>query len=287
MRLLVLFFLHSFSLLGNHKYYLSICAIFHNEDRFLKEWIEYHRLVGVEHFYLFNHLSTDSYLDVLTPYIEKGIVELFDWPYPTQNHKNWVKVQCGAYNFLVDLRKEETFWLAIIDTDEFIVPVKPENLQNFLTKYEKYAGLGINWVHFGSSHVTRIPENKTLIGTLTKRAPLYIEKNHFVKSIVQPKKIKLVNKPHHCLYKKGYFHVTENKEPFRRNKSFTNVISVNKIRIHHYPHRDEEFFYNEKRRRFKEWFPNAPHKEMETNYNDIKDPLMLRYVPVLEKRLAS
>ena len=36
------------------KYKLSICAIFKNEANYLKEWIEYHRMVGVEHFYLYN-----------------------------------------------------------------------------------------------------------------------------------------------------------------------------------------------------------------------------------------
>ena len=36
------------------KHQLSICAIFKNEAKFLKEWIEYHRLVGVDHFYLYD-----------------------------------------------------------------------------------------------------------------------------------------------------------------------------------------------------------------------------------------
>ena len=29
------------------KYAMSICGIFKNEARFLKEWIEYHQLVGI------------------------------------------------------------------------------------------------------------------------------------------------------------------------------------------------------------------------------------------------
>ncbi|KIC71464.1 hypothetical protein DB44_DM00010, partial [Candidatus Protochlamydia amoebophila] len=31
-------------------YDLSVCAIFKNEAPYLKEWIEYHRLIGVKHF---------------------------------------------------------------------------------------------------------------------------------------------------------------------------------------------------------------------------------------------
>ena len=45
---------------GGGKYYFSICAIFKDESLSIKEWIEYHKLIGVEHFYLYNNNSTDS-----------------------------------------------------------------------------------------------------------------------------------------------------------------------------------------------------------------------------------
>ena len=32
------------------KYQVSICAIFKNEAKYLKEWIEFHKIIGVEHF---------------------------------------------------------------------------------------------------------------------------------------------------------------------------------------------------------------------------------------------
>ena len=61
-------------------YGLVICAIFKNEVPYMREWIEYHLHVGVEHFYLYNNNSTDGYLDVLQPYVEKGVVTLTEWP---------------------------------------------------------------------------------------------------------------------------------------------------------------------------------------------------------------
>src|ERR1700722_724245 len=62
------------------KYNFSICAIFKNEAPCLKEWIEYHRLFGVDHFYLYNIGSNDSFQDILRPYVEEGIVTLTNWP---------------------------------------------------------------------------------------------------------------------------------------------------------------------------------------------------------------
>lgn len=48
---------------------LAICVIVKNEAPYMKEWIDYHRLVGVEKFYVYDNESTDSLLSVLAPYI--------------------------------------------------------------------------------------------------------------------------------------------------------------------------------------------------------------------------
>lgn len=53
-------------------YSLSVCSIFKNEAPYLREWIEYHLIVGIEHFYLYNNNSEDNFEEVLRPYIEKG-----------------------------------------------------------------------------------------------------------------------------------------------------------------------------------------------------------------------
>ena len=49
------------------KYNVSICAIFKNEAPYLREWIEFNHLVGIEHFYMYNNNSEDDYLVVLKP----------------------------------------------------------------------------------------------------------------------------------------------------------------------------------------------------------------------------
>ena len=74
------------------KYKVAICAIFKNEANYMKEWIEFHQMMGVDHFYLYNNNSADDYFSVLSQYIEKGIVTLVEWPeVPGQltAYKNW------------------------------------------------------------------------------------------------------------------------------------------------------------------------------------------------------
>ena len=41
--------------------------MFHDEASYLREWIEFHRLVGVERFFLYDHESVDDSREVLAP----------------------------------------------------------------------------------------------------------------------------------------------------------------------------------------------------------------------------
>jgi hypothetical protein len=59
-----------------NKYYLSILSMFKNEAAIMKEWLDHHLAHGVEHFYLIDDFSTDNVLNILLPYIEKGVVSV-------------------------------------------------------------------------------------------------------------------------------------------------------------------------------------------------------------------
>lgn len=126
------------------KYNVSICAIFKNEAPYLKEWIEFNNIVGIEHFYLYNNNSKDDYMSVLKPYIKSGIVTLLEWPYKQK--------QMECYIDCIEKYAFETKWLGFIDIDEFIVPKKTNTIYEFLKTFEKRAGaVNIYWRLFGSS----------------------------------------------------------------------------------------------------------------------------------------
>jgi hypothetical protein len=58
------------------KYEIAVCAVFANEGRYLKEWLEFHLLMGVQHFYLYAGESTpgDPWKAVLKPYEDEELV---------------------------------------------------------------------------------------------------------------------------------------------------------------------------------------------------------------------
>ena len=126
------------------KYNVSICAVFKNEAMYLREWIEFNHLVGVEHFYLYNNNSDDDYVSVLKPYVKNGMVTLLDWPY------NQKQMEC--YEACIEKFSGETKWLGFIDVDEFIVPKSTDSIYEFLQPFEKKAGsVNIYWKLFGTS----------------------------------------------------------------------------------------------------------------------------------------
>ena len=52
--------------------YLSLCAVYRDDAPYLLEWIEFHRLVGVERFFLYNNGDRDDQRELLAPYVEEG-----------------------------------------------------------------------------------------------------------------------------------------------------------------------------------------------------------------------
>ena len=130
-------------IVAEKKYNVSICAIFKNEAPYLKEWLEFNHLVGVEHFFMYNNNSEDNYQEVLNPYIDKGWVTLVQWPY------NQKQMEC--YMDCIHKYSQETKWLGFIDIDEFIVPKTTDNIYEFLKNFENRGSVNIYWRLFGTS----------------------------------------------------------------------------------------------------------------------------------------
>lgn len=270
---------------AKHDYKISAAAIFKNEGRFLREWIEYHRLIGVEHFYLYNNGSSDHFMQVLAPYITVGIVELIDWSKTYATTPEWTKIQCDAYKDAIRRSKHETKWLAILDIDEFIVPVKDDKLYHVLKEFEEFGGVCVNWQLYGTSHVSRLQRNELMIEKLLYKAEANYGENGFVKSIVRPSKVRDITDPHYVHYKHGYYQVNTNK--VQTACAISAEILTDKLRINHYWTKDEDFFQKVKIGRRENWtegYINIMRRA--ENLNQVHDDIILRFVPRLRKRMG-
>lgn len=264
----------------------AICCVFKNEADWLKEWIEFHKLIGVTHFYLYNNVSTDHYMDVLKPYLISGEVELFEFeetPLKTYH-------QIEIYNHAINISKGFTQWLAVVDTDEFIVPWETKNLITYLNGIPDYVGgVEIHWQTFGTSWVKSLSPGELLIEKLVLRAHSNEVINKWFKSIVRPHYVKRWESAHYCSYLPGFIGLQVN--PCGKNDAPKNDLSVSQIRIHHYIWRTEDFFYQVKLPRISQWDFNLFHYDSPNDYipilNGVLDVSMMYFVPDLKKTVFS
>lgn len=149
-------------------YYFSVVLIFKDEAPYLKEWIEYHLMIGVDHFYLYQNNSSDKYLSIISPYMEKGTITLIDWPdYPGQYsaYLNWYKTY-----------RNETHWVSFIDADEFFCPISDVFLQDVMKRYEKYPVVLTYWKLFGTNgQLIHNPEKLVIEQYTCCRSKLFTE----------------------------------------------------------------------------------------------------------------
>jgi len=277
----------------SRKAYLSICAIYRDEAPYLREWIEFHRLVGVERFFLYDNLSSDEHLEVLAPYVEEGIVVLQRWPV--------FDPQVPAYNDCLRWHRYDSRWIALIDIDEFLFSPTGQPLPEVLADYEAWPGVAVAWVMFGmGGHRTRpaglVIEN--YLRTIETPDPIMN-----MKSIVDPTRVTTCASAHHCAY--PYLSaVDENHVPV--NGHTLVPPSAERLRLNHYHSKSEEELMAKFERwrvvggrpsasvgRFRSWSGDIPteddleelrHKEAQ---DGVTDETILMYAPALREALGG
>ncbi|CAK7056809.1 MAG: hypothetical protein DELT_01266 [Desulfovibrio sp.] len=171
-------------------FYLGICAIIKDEDRFLDEWLAYYTALGAEAFYLYDNGSVIPLSESLGHYLGHRSAESF-----RIHEVPGEKLQLDAYMHCVQTYKNQCRWLAFVDMDEFIVPLERASIPELLEGYENFSGLALSWKVFGTNgHI--FPPEGLQIESYTRA----IEPDHFlhwhVKSVADPSRVGFFRTPH-------------------------------------------------------------------------------------------
>jgi hypothetical protein len=114
---------------GGFEHQLTVCTLTHEESRYLPEWIEFHRLQGVDHFVVYDDGSAAPARN-LEGYIADGVVELHvvnstletacaSHPEDPSFYKLY-DCQRALFRRCLDAHARRTRWLGIFDVDEFL-----------------------------------------------------------------------------------------------------------------------------------------------------------------------
>ncbi len=257
-------------------HYLSICAFIKDEHAYLPEWIEFHRLLGVEHFFIYDNGSAIPIARTLEEDVCQGIVTVTPFPGRAQH--------IPAYQECLNTHRNASQWMAFIDTDEFLHPSEGEDLRSLLVGFEEHAGLGVNWVMFGSSgHLLR-PEGLQ-IERFTMRPPDGYPPNTHIKSVMQLQHTKRALGTHH-------FHPVYGRrvvnECFRDIDGPFSPFSVEKIRINHYWTRSRQEFADKIGRGRSDGMPDRVMEDLVglDSQSTFEDRSIQRFVQPVKDRLA-
>ncbi len=292
----------------------AICAVFRDEAPYLAEWVEFHRLVGVEHFFMYDDRSGDAGREVLAPYVSEGLVTLTKCAMPlASGGQGW------AYADALRRARGRVRWLAFIDIDEFLFSPEQESLVNVLAAFEQHAGVVVNWQVYGSSGLQSRPGG-LVIESFTRRARTDWVRNRRVKSVVDPQRAVRSMGPHFFEYSSGELSVTENQEPVtpvrnsrakrRLNRGLARVpgvhvdpyairessagrVSVSRLRINHYAVRSRQEFAEKLARHTAAGSGPGGTSRLQRGYfayhdrNEVNDPILISYAPQVRKQLAQ
>ena len=243
-------------------HYLAVCAIAKNEGPYFKEWIDWHQRMGVQKFYVYDNESTDKTKEVLEPYIQAGIVEYKYWP--------GYRRQLAAYDDCLARHRFSARWIAFIDLDEFIIPVKDASIPDFLRRMEDFAAVEVNWLVYGSGGQTKKMPGGVMERFRFHSVPKHTLNRH-VKSIVDPRRVFTMIGCHEAAKISGYI-ADSHGQPVKKNFR-QRVPQQDVIRINHYAVRSYEEFIEKQARGRASGTQTTVKPEYFTQYdlNDIEE----------------
>lgn len=269
-----------------YKYELAAVAVSKREDRNLREWVEYHRMIGVQHFYIHDE-GSDNARKALQPYIDQGIVSYFE----EKRHP----CQWEVYREHMFEKPQQEKWLAIMDIDEFFVPKKHDDLRLWLRDFEtrSIAGVGVAWTIFGSSHHKTRPEG-LIIENFTKCVNYRkLWHDRWIKSIVRPDRLQhIVDDPHYFKPLGGFRMVDPEKNAIDISQH-KHDYPTKDIQLNHYICKSYEDWVNKIRRGSADKYHLDPTRNKKLSDWTILDSVactgedfeILRFRDVLKKRL--
>ena len=163
---------------------VCICTIGKEENRYIREFVEYYKNLGVDKIFLYdnNKKNGEHFEDSINDYIDKEFVKVFNWRGIKKPHFKAINDCYLRYNTQYD-------WLIFYDIDEYIHLKNYKNIKFFLNqkKFNKCKKIYLNWVmHTDNDH--KFYRNLSLFKRFPKIEKDALFKNQFsqkVKTIIR------------------------------------------------------------------------------------------------------
>ncbi|MDP4528974.1 glycosyltransferase family 2 protein [Alkalimonas delamerensis] len=214
---------------------LAVLCIVKNEASSLLEWIAWHRVQGVTDFYIVDNYSTDQ----TWPLLQQLAVQT-DWLHcyriPTVGSR---PPQMHAYRRLLPLLQKKADVVAMIDADEYLMPMGEHSMADLCQQWFADAEVGavaLNWACFGSAGQIFAEEGFVFERFCQRFAPERLHNLHY-KTLFRPGSVDRLVSPHQVKLKQGRI-INSAGEPLRDHAKHTKGLSAaldwRHARVNHY-----------------------------------------------------
>lgn len=156
----------------NNTTLFMICAVAKHEERYVDEWLEYHKFLGFD--YVMLHDNAENMTTFMTDLPKKHP------EYVTIHHGPGPHKQAANYRKCIDTFQNTSTWIAFLDVDEFIVLRRHATIREYVQDIAPYGtAVGFNRDYFTSNHRQNYTEYPVLSRFLARKVP----SDHLVKSI--------------------------------------------------------------------------------------------------------
>ena len=121
---------------------IALCCIVKNENKYLKEYIEYYLNIGFDDIIFIDNNDTESLDEFKSEHV---IIE---------NYRNQLCPQIRAYTEIYNKYSQNYSWIAFFDADEYLTLLKYKDVRELLNdeKYNKFDSIRINWLMFSDNN---------------------------------------------------------------------------------------------------------------------------------------
>ena len=141
------------------------------------EWVEYHRSIGFEHFFIYGNDDDFRILaEVLAPLISSRVV--------TFTHCPELGEQVKMYLHFLRWHARSCEWICFLDQDEYIRLTGFHDSIHELTNLaaRNYDSVELNWLNYGTSGFLDRPQGSVLRKYIRRESALHINTKHITRA---------------------------------------------------------------------------------------------------------
>ena len=265
--------------------YLTLAAVLRDQEHYVREWLCFQHLIGVERMVIVLHKCNDKTEDEIRrlPFFEEKV----------RLHRivnDEQRVQLGAFRWMIDTYGPSTEWMLFVDADEFFFGTAEDDLRTVLSRYEKFGGLAAHWHMFGASGFVKRPPLPS-IKHFVERIPDDKFVLRGIKCAVKPKGIRDILSPHMFLTEKPIVRENFGIVPPQGIWQYEGTPMWNVVRCNHYCTRSMEDWVERRKRgscndlRCADNYNTVHFFKYQDDLHRIADFTIQRFVPKLEELL--